>query len=208
MRGLLLKDFYVAVKNLKIYLVIALFFIGAAVMDKNNIFFLYFLSLIGGMIPVTLLAYDERSKWTEYSLALPYSEGQIVSGKYIIGIAVPAAISVLSSVILFFIGYTLNEVILFLVTEVAVSCIIPAICLPFSFKFGVERGRIAYYVILALLVTVSAFAGESSGDPSATVMSLLGNNSSLNVMAIFAFSAVIIYVLSWFISVKLIKDRK
>ena len=54
MKGLLLKDFYVAVKNLKMYLVIALFFIGAAIMDKNNIFFLQFLSLIGGMIPVTL----------------------------------------------------------------------------------------------------------------------------------------------------------
>lgn len=208
MKGLLLKDFYVAVKNLKMYLVIALFFIGGAIVDKNNVFFLYYLSLVGGMIPVTLLAYDERSRWTEYSLALPYSEKQIVSGKYIIGIAVPAAMSVLSSIVLFATGHAFNEIILFFVTGTSVSCIIPAICMPFSFKFGVEKGRIAYYVILALLVTVSAFAEGSSDDSSATLLSLPENYSAVKVMAIFALAAVIIYALSWLVSVKLIKNRK
>ena len=36
MKGLLLKDFYVAVKNLKMYLVIALFFIGAGIDRRND----------------------------------------------------------------------------------------------------------------------------------------------------------------------------
>lgn len=208
MKGLLLKDFYVAVKNLKMYLVIALFFIGAAIMDKNNIFFLQFLSLIGGMIPVTLLAYDERSRWTEYSLALPYSEKQIVSGKYIIGIAAPAAISVLSSIILFVVGHGFDEIILFFATSISLSCIIPALCLPFSFKFGVEKGRIAYFVVLALLVVISAFAGENGGDSSAKLPILPENYSAVTVTAILVLTAAVIYALSWIISVKLIKNRK
>ena len=208
MKGLLLKDFYVAVENLKMYLVIALFFIGAAIMDKNNIFFLQFLSLIGGMIPVTLLAYDERSRWTEYSLALPYSEKQIVSGKYIIGIAAPAAISVLSSIILFVVGHGFDEIILFFATSISLSCIIPALCLPFSFKFGVEKGRIAYFVVLALLVVISAFAGENGGDSSAKLPILPENYSAVTVTAILVLTAAVIYALSWIISVKLIKNRK
>ena len=208
MKGLLLKDFYVAVKNLKMYLVIALFFIGAAIMDKNKIFFLQFLSLIGGMIPVTLLAYDERSRWTEYSLALPYSEKQIVSGKYIIGIAAPAAISVLSSIILFVVGHGFDEIILFFATSISLSCIIPALCLPFSFKFGVEKGRIAYFVVLALLVVISAFAGENGGDSSAKLPILPENYSAVTVTAILVLTAAVIYALSWIISVKLIKNRK
>ena len=208
MKGLLLKDFYVAVKNLKMYLVIALFFIGAAIMGKNNIFFLQFLSLIGGMIPVTLLAYDERSRWTEYSLALPYSEKQIVSGKYIIGIAAPAAISVLSSIILFVVGHGFDEIILFFATSISLSCIIPALCLPFSFKFGVEKGRIAYFVVLALLVVISAFAGENGGDSSAKLPILPENYSAVTVTAILVLTAAVIYALSWIISVKLIKNRK
>lgn len=208
MKGLLLKDFYVAVKNLKMYLVIALFFIGAAIMDKNNIFFLQFLSLIGGMIPVTLLAYDERSRWTEYSLALPYSEKQIVSGKYIIGIAAPAAISVLSSIILFVVGHGFDEIILFFATSISLSCIIPALCLPFSFKFGVEKGRIAYFVVLALLVVISAFAGENGGDSSAKLPILPENYSAVTVTAILVLTAAVIYALSWIISVRLIKNRK
>lgn len=93
MKGLLLKDFYVAAKNLKIYFLIAVVFIGAVIFDKNNVYFLYLLSMLGGIIPMTLLSFDERSGWTKYSLALPYTRSRIVSGKYVIGLILPFAVS-------------------------------------------------------------------------------------------------------------------
>ena len=63
MKGLLLKDFYMAAKYCRA-------------------------CLLCGMIPVNLLAYDERSRWLEYSGTLPYTKAQIVSGKYLVGIIV------------------------------------------------------------------------------------------------------------------------
>ena len=55
-------------------------------MDKSNMFFVFYPCLFCGMVPVNLLAYDERSRWLQYSGTLPYTRAQIVSGKYLIGL--------------------------------------------------------------------------------------------------------------------------
>lgn len=201
MKGLLLKDFYVTIKDLKIYLFIAVFFIGAAVIDKSNIFFLYFLSIISGMFPQTLLSLDEKSRWTEYSLVLPYSQNQIISSKYVIGIVLPTVMSALSSLILCFMGYSLREIFFFFVTASSMSFIIPAVCLPFSFKFGVEKGRIVYYVVIALVVFSYAFFGVNAAESSGPILTAVPSN----IISIVAIAAIVFYVLSWLLSIKLVK---
>ncbi len=203
MKGLLLKDFYVTVKNLKIYLIIAVFFIGSAVLDKSSSF-LYYISVMGGMIPITLLSIDEKNKWNEYCLTLPYSHNQIVSSKYLIGIIFSAAISVISSIILLILGFSISEVLFFFVTAVLLSFVIPAICLPFSFKFGVERGRIAYYVVLALFIGISVYLGANADENSPSVFSTI----PAYIIIIAPIAAVLLYILSWIISIQLIKTER
>ena len=39
-----------------------------------------------GMMPMTLLAYDQASKFSEYSAALPVTKEQLVGSKYIVGL--------------------------------------------------------------------------------------------------------------------------
>lgn len=204
MKGLLLKDFYVTIKDLKIYLFIALFFIGAAVIDRSNIFFLYFLSMISGMFPQTLLSLDEKSRWTEYSLVLPYSQNQIISSKYVIGIVLPAVMSALSSLILCFMGYSFGEIFLFFVTASSMSIIIPAVCLPFSFKFGVEKGRIAYYIIMALVAFSYAFFGGNAAEGSGHNLTAVPTN----IILVIAIAAIVLYVLSWLLSIRIVNTRR
>ncbi|MCM1298583.1 MAG: ABC-2 transporter permease [Firmicutes bacterium] len=199
MKGLLLKDLYVAVKNLKIYFVLALVFIGAAVADKENIYFLYFPPALGGMIPVTLLAYDEKSRWTRYSLALPYSTNQIVSGKYIVGIAASSAASAVSAAIMLIIGYTAAQAAVFFVTGVSVSCVIPALCLPFSFKLGVEKGRLVYYAVLVLIAFLGGGIVENLGFSPIT--------SLADITTVSAAAAALLYGLSWLASVRVVKNN-
>ncbi len=203
MKGLLLKDFYVTAKNLKIYLIIAVFFIGSAALDKSSSF-LYYISVMGGMIPITLLSIDEKNKWNEYCLTLPYSHNQIVSSKYLIGIIFSAAISVISSIILLILGFSVSEVLFFFVTAVLLSFVIPAICLPFSFKFGVERGRIAYYVVLALFIGISVYLGANADENSPSVFSTI----PAYITIIAPIAAVLLYILSWIISIELIKTER
>ena len=83
MKGLLLKDLYMVVKYCKAYLLIAVVFLAVSLMGSDNLFFIFYPCLLCGMIPVNLLAYDERSRWPQYCGTLPYTKGQIVSGKYL-----------------------------------------------------------------------------------------------------------------------------
>ena len=98
MKGLLLKDWYMVKTYCRAYLLIAVVFIALSFFSDNNMFFVFYPCLLCGMIPVNLLAYDERSRWTQYSGTLPYTKTQIVSGKYLIGLFAQLAILIATGV--------------------------------------------------------------------------------------------------------------
>ena len=79
MKGLLLKDFYVARKHCKVFVIIMAVFMAISFAGDGDLFFLIYPCFLTGMIPVTLLSYDEHSRWSEYSGTLPCSREQIVS---------------------------------------------------------------------------------------------------------------------------------
>lgn len=86
MKGLLLKDWYTLIKQMKIMLVLMLVF--ACVPGYSMAAFAV---VYAAMLPVTALAYDERSKWDELAAMLPYSVREIVGGKYVLGVTAVAA---------------------------------------------------------------------------------------------------------------------
>ncbi|MDE7281371.1 MAG: ABC-2 transporter permease, partial [Ruminiclostridium sp.] len=67
MKGLILKDLYMTVKYCRIYLLIAVVFIAVSFVGNDSLFFIFYPCLFCGMIPVSLLGYDERSRWLQYS---------------------------------------------------------------------------------------------------------------------------------------------
>lgn len=204
MKGLLLKDFYVAVKTLRIYYLIAALFMGAVIIDKNNTYFLYLLSMMYGIIPMTLLSFDERSGWNKYSLALPYTYNQIVSSKYVIGIILPFIVSIFSAVLMCFMTYSFKDIFLFFITSVSLSLAVPAVCLPFSIKLGVEKGRIAYYAALVLIIGLGAFLGGNAAEIAKPFLML----GSRDIVAVISGIAVLFYALSWVLSVKIMKTKE
>ena len=45
-----------------------------------------FAVMYAAMLPMTALAYDERSKWDTLAAMMPYSTGALVLSKYLLGI--------------------------------------------------------------------------------------------------------------------------
>ena len=86
MKGLLLKDFYLAWRYCRILLILVVVFIALSWAGEGSMFFLFYPIILVSMIPVTLLGYDERDRWMGYSAALPYTRGQLVSAKYLVGL--------------------------------------------------------------------------------------------------------------------------
>ncbi|MDE6732309.1 MAG: ABC-2 transporter permease [Oscillospiraceae bacterium] len=207
MKGLLLKDFYVALKSCKMYFIIdAIFIVMSFALSEfldDSIAFLLFPVLISGEISISLLSFDEKSKWSKYSGALPYSAGQMVSSKYlfsIIFVALTALVTFLAMIIHVNTigGAALSEA----ATDIGVMCIstfiITAVGLPLCFKFGTERGRIIFFMTIFL----AAFLFANFADK----LIALAQNRYIVWIIIAVVAA--IYALSWFISVAIYSKRE
>ncbi len=207
MKGLLLKDFYMVIKYCKSYLLIFATFILASVFGDNNFFFAFYPCLLAGMIPVNLLGYDERSKWSSYCGTLPLTKAQIVSGKYLIGlfaqIAVIALSAIAQAVRMHISGaFDMESYLAFLAFFLILSCLSSSITLPFIFKFGVEKGRIAYYITIGV-VCGGGFAATGLFEYMGTV-----TFPADVLLPILCIVAVLVYALSWYLSVVFYRKRE
>lgn len=210
MKGLLLKDYYLTMKYCRSYLLIFAVFILVSVVGDNNLFFVFYPCLLAGMIPVTLLGYDERSKWSQYCGTLPYTKTQIVSGKYFVGlfaqIAIIALLALAQAIRMNLHGafdgksyFSLMALLLIL------SCFSSSISLPFVFKFGVEKGRIAYYIMIGVACGGSVVAARLLVTTETVKFPTVPIGGLLPILCI---AAVSLYVLSWYLSVVFYKKRE
>ena len=206
MKGLLLKDFYMMKKYCKAYLLIVVVFTAVSLVSDDNMFFVFYPILLCGMIPVNLLGYDERSRWTEYSGALPYTKAQIVSSKYIMGLSAQIAMLLVTGLVQ---GIRMSRsggfsggYLLVLMLAMVIMADFSSICLPFIFKFGTEKGRMAYYAMIGF-VCAGMFAASKLLKGGLKVG--MQTNAVLLVLAL---AGICIYALSWYLSIIFYKKRE
>ena len=128
MKALLLKDTYVIWKQMKIFLIIILVF-SAIPSGFNSAFAVI------------------------YAAMMPYSTRDIVLGKYVFGWLCIGGAAVLSGLLQAALSLVLDRS--FLPVTMALSilgalCIL-AVTLPLMFHFGVEKGRLAMFLIIFLV---------------------------------------------------------
>ncbi len=202
MKGLLTKDLYMTLKYCKFLFLADIVFIAISFVSKENALFMLFPILFSGMIPITLLSMDERCGWTVYSGTLPYSRGQLVSAKYIAG---PVIAAVFAAVILglmilrmtFFGEVDIAEALISVGTVFAASMLLPALCMPFCFRFGTEKGRIVYFIVIFLLT--AAVGGFTKG--GSVPENLKG------IVPIIPAAIALLYAVSWVISIALYRRK-
>ena len=157
MSGLLMKDFYLLTKYCKLNLVIAVIFIVISFINDNSTFFIYYPCLLASVLPVSLCAYDEKEKWCSYCGTLPVSKSQYVFAKYIFGLAAVVVVTLLVTAIqaLKMEPVRINDCISIAAMLLLIGLIPPSFILPFIFIFGVEKGRIAYFVAIGLVIAAT-----------------------------------------------------
>lgn len=156
MKGILLKDLYVYLKAGRYLVFLSLIYCIIAA-GGSNTFFASCGVLFLAMTPITVMGYDERSKWDQYAVMLPYSRQDMVLSKYllaIIGIVIALLVYVGASFLFLLAGkeISMKEVFRMAFFNLSGSLIYIAMNLPIMFRFGVERGRIGFLALTALLV--------------------------------------------------------
>lgn len=206
MKGLLLKDFYMIGKYCRSFIVILLVFLIVSCFGNDNTFFVIYPVLIAGMIPVTLISYDEREKWHIYSETLPYTRAQFVSAKYLIGLSFEFFVFIMSAAAQAYRmssagTFSIHEFLPFLLALFVIGLIGPALLLPFIFRFGAEKGRIAYYVLIGLLCAAGTMFASSG-------IEIPNELQSEMVMIFITILAITIFICSWGLSVFLYRKRE
>jgi len=205
-KGLLLKDWYQMKAYCKSFLLIVVVFLGASCFGDGNLFFVFYPCIISALIPITLLGYDERSRWNTYAGTLPVTKEQVVSAKYLLGLLLQCTIFLLTAGTQA-IRLSMSDVFswdtywLMLGMVFALSVGSSGLCLPFLFKFGVEKGRLVYYVAIGLVCAASALfstgmdvAGEGGLQPGGWLVAVCLVCAAL-------------YGLSWYLSIRLYRRR-
>ena len=146
MKALLKKDIFCVLKSMKVFLLVIVLFAVIPGFSASCFAIIY-----AAMLPLTALAYDERSKWDVLAATMPYSPLQIVLSKYVLGL-----LGVLASLALMLASQSIinpsrfdRETLLLLLTTAGVGVLLLVLSLPLAFHFGVEKGRLFLMAMLA-----------------------------------------------------------
>ena len=214
MKGLLLKDLYMSEKYCRVFLLIVVVFFGMSLMSGPGFFLLAYPCILMGLIPASLISYDEREKWDVYSGTLPCSRRQLVSCKYLVGLIGELPVICITTVLyalgLFRMGaFDPHAVLGMAAVFLLLGLIGPAATLPFMFRFGAEKGRIAYFAVIILLCGVSAAFGSIQGSGVGENALTAGNvMPQAGVSFFLAVLAVLFYAVSWRLSIAFYKKRE
>ena len=208
MKGLLLKDAYMAARYCRAYLLIVAVFLIAAPFSGDNLFLMMYPCILASMVPVNLLAYDAQSKWEQYAGTLPCSRAQLVSAKYLIGLFASCGVLVLIALVQglrMAVGSIPVQALGSLMAMSMISSfVVPAITLPLIFRFGPEKGRILYMVVVGIACGISAVVSITQ---SPTLFSR-EISTELPVLGLICLAAAVVYGASWYLSILFYKMRE
>ncbi len=207
MKGLLLKDWYCLMGYMRAFFIICLAFFVGGIFVEENTFLLYYPCIMCGILSMSLLSYEEKEGWGRYSLALPCSRAMLVSGKYVLSLLLALACIVLAAVsqtisMVLRGSFSLEALMSIVSLALCLSLLPTALMLPFIYKYGAEKGRIAYYIVLGSFCGLLGFVMNnemlfSPAVPQTNALVLLG-----------APVAMVVFGLSWWISIGVYEKRE
>ncbi len=167
MKGLLIKDARLIWKQ-KRFLVILLFLAIMLNFNSDGTFVIAYLSFIGFSFVLSTITYDETDNGYLFLMTLPVSRKMFAVEKYVFGLLLGS----FTWTVGFFISIifklaTEGEVSLFdfsveSLLLIPVFAVMLSILLPFQFKFGSEKGRIAMFLAFAVAVVAAALCRTKS----------------------------------------------
>ena len=205
MKGLLLKDAYQmwCYTRWIILVSIAMMLMGMFFMKDGSNFFMLYGGLLLGMSPISLLAYDQGSRFSVCSAALPVTKEQLVGGKYLIGLCGMALAELLSMAALaaaqLLWGTVSVQITVATLIQVAMLTLLDnIILLPLFYRFGYEKAKYVYYLSIGLL---ASFMGYSVSSGDSALDSILPAQGLLLVLVVVLAVVLTLYALSWRLSV-------
>ena len=196
MKGLLLKDIYTLTKQVRIFLIMIICF-----SLTPNASMTAFAICYSAILPITALAYDERSKWDKLAMMMPYSVKELVFSKYLLGylcMLVASILSMIGKIAFALIRHeNMIEALIPILPLFCVGVLLQSLNFPFMFRFGVEKGRILYLGTTVIIVVCGLFLFQLVEDKISYIM-----EHGILYVVIFTLFTIISAIVSVLISIK------
>ena len=208
MKALIYKDLLAVWKYCRTYLFMCgVFLLSSVFIDEYSFMQIYPLIFMG-MLTNTLIAYDERDKWDRQVLTMPITKKQYVSSKYLTGLILQGTVLALTAIAHALQlhrsgGFLWDSFLMDVAMMLMLASAAPSLILPFIFKNGSEKGRMAYLIILGATLGVAV-----AGAIILEKMNLLHATMELPVPALVTAAAVGLYPLSWLLSIHWYERRE
>lgn len=215
MRGLLEKDFRLLKGQKNFFLLILVITVLLSLNSENN-FAVTYLTFIAGFLTISSFGYDDNGNCMPFLMTLPVSRMLYVKSKYLLGFLL-TFIGWLAGMVISMITALLHkapptaDAVLFQLAWVFLWMIMLSFVLPMLFKFGAEKGRMATLaMMLVFMAIVFAFTKLAEGmgmDMDACLNALVGQQIIVLVAGL-AVVALILVLISYFISVKIVQKKE
>jgi len=214
MLGLIKKDLYLIMKNLSLVYLFT-FAVVVVPLSQNSSMLLPMISFLVAIIfatqVATTMSLDEKSNWKKIVTAMPLLPQEIVGSKYVLTVI----LSAFSGVIVLVIG----AIIALLIPNVSLNfkniltyagvcfCICAlynAIMIPATYKFGSSKSRMVLIIFVTLPTIVVAILRSLNINIS---LENFGSISIVKLLIFFVLLLIVVFGISFFISVRIQKKR-
>ena len=217
MKGLLIKDIRLMLGQKRFFLIV----LGMGVMlmfsGDNPSSSMGYITMLLTIFSLNTISYDEHENGMSFLMTLPITRKIFVQEKYVFagGLAIAAgAFSVILAYVVSTIRnieVSLSEILVVGATLSAVSILIFAITLPLMIKFGSDKGRIALFVVFAVIGVLVALLAKAAENPDILLMDIMVNFSEMSAgMLVFiaVFALILMVLASYLVTVKIISKKE
>ena len=160
MKGLLVKDLKLMMLQKNFLLLILAIVIGMMVFTDDVVFPLGFLSFVVSLFTVSTISYDDFDNGNAFLFTLPITRNNYVVEKYFLSLLFGCIAWILATVLgviatLLKGTLPITDLMPISLIILPIMIVIQAIMLPFQFKFGGDKGRIAMIGAFGALAVIA-----------------------------------------------------
>ncbi len=217
MKGLLIKDFRFLLGQQKFFLTVAAIGILFMFLNADPSFAIGYMTVLCSFFTISTISYDEFDNGMAFLMTLPFERKRYVQEKYLFGILCALfadVVSVLAAIVyLFFMQSTTNwmKAVLTGIVMLGMVLLFLMVSIPIEIKFGVEKGRIAMFLVYGIIFLgifiIGMLLAKMNVDMEMLLVNIMQMKRSMLILAAVLFLGVA-GVISYFLSVRFIEKKE
>lgn len=142
MKGLLRKELYMLRNTFYILMAFVAIYAVFGYLGGTSSMVIAVFAVMTMMLPANSIIYDELYHWDRYVLTAPVSRRMLVQSKYALCLLLAGVMLLAGVVFQLLVGSSLEDAFFTALCLASGALTISALALPFSFRWGAQRGRL------------------------------------------------------------------